>query len=483
MLHAAFVRSPHPHARVGAVDATAVPDGRVVLTPRRRRRPRPLRLPGQGPARARGPGPPRRRRRRGRRRAHPRAGARGRRGRRGDLRGAAGGVRPGGRRSRAAPPLVHEQPAASGRGRRVDRRPADPAHERLPPLPHPPRRRRRRASRRPTWSSRRSTARRRRARADGAARRARRVGGRAADAVERHADAVQHARRPRRAVRHPRGADPRHRAPDGRLVRGEDVRAPGGARRRAGPQGRPPGQGVLDRAEEFVTLNRHPAACACGSARAATGRSSPRRSTAGSTPARTPTAAPGVATKMGYAGVGPYRIPHVRVDSLAIYTNLPPNGAYRGYGAMQSVWASERTMDLLAARAGHEPARAAPHEPAARRRRVRHRRGHARRALRGVPAGGRRRRRLRGGPARQGPVRAAEGHADAEPRGDQRRAHAGRLHRPQRVLRDGPGRPAVAAADGRRAARAASPVRSRSPTPTPTRRRTTRARRRAARPT
>jgi CO/xanthine dehydrogenase Mo-binding subunit len=64
---------------------------------------------------------------------------------------------------------------------------------------------------------------------------------------------------------------------------------------------------------------------------------------------------PGVATKLGYAGVGPYRIPHVRVDSLAIYTNLPPNGAYRGYGAMQSVWASERTMDLLAAQLGLSP--------------------------------------------------------------------------------------------------------------------------------
>jgi CO/xanthine dehydrogenase Mo-binding subunit len=64
---------------------------------------------------------------------------------------------------------------------------------------------------------------------------------------------------------------------------------------------------------------------------------------------------PGVATKLGYAGVGPYRIPHVRVDSLAIYTNLPPNGAYRGYGAMQSVWASERTMDVLAARLGMSP--------------------------------------------------------------------------------------------------------------------------------
>src|SRR4029079_2591286 len=58
---------------------------------------------------------------------------------------------------------------------------------------------------------------------------------------------------------------------------------------------------------------------------------------------------------MGYAGVGPYRIPHVRVDALAIYTNLPPNGAYRGYGAMQSVWASERTMDALAEELGMSP--------------------------------------------------------------------------------------------------------------------------------
>jgi CO/xanthine dehydrogenase Mo-binding subunit len=43
------------------------------------------------------------------------------------------------------------------------------------------------------------------------------------------------------------------------------------------------------------------------------------------------------------------------VDSLAIYTNLPPNGAYRGYGAMQSIWASERTMDVLADRLEMSP--------------------------------------------------------------------------------------------------------------------------------
>ena len=214
-----------------------------------------------------------------------------------------------------------------------------------------------------------------------------------------------------------------------------------------------PVKAVLDRAEEFVTLNRHPAIVRVRLGARRDGTLVAKEVDCWVDTGAYADCGPGVATKMGYAGVGPYRIPHVRVDSLAIYTNLPPNGAYRGYGAMQSVWASERTMDLLAARAGHEPARAAAHEPAARRRRVRHRRGHARRALRGLPAGGRRRRRLRGRPARQGPVRAAQGHADAEPRGDLGRAHAGRLHRAQRVVRDGPGRAPVDPADGRRAAR------------------------------
>ena len=158
------------------------------------------------------------------------------------------------------------------------------------------------------------------------------------------------------------------------------------------------------------------------SARSATARSSPRSSTAGSTPAPTPTAGPGVATKMGYAGVGPYRIPHVRVDALAIYTNLPPNGAYRGYGAMQSVWASERTMDALAAELGMSPLEL--------RRRNLLRDGdvfatgevmhdvHFAECLDAAARGGR----LRGRPARRRAVRPAQGDADAEPRGDRGRA-------------------------------------------------------------
>jgi CO/xanthine dehydrogenase Mo-binding subunit len=58
---------------------------------------------------------------------------------------------------------------------------------------------------------------------------------------------------------------------------------------------------------------------------------------------------------MGFAAPGPYRIPNVAVDAYCVYTNLPPNGAFRGYGQMQSAWASERAMDILADRLGLDP--------------------------------------------------------------------------------------------------------------------------------
>ena len=57
----------------------------------------------------------------------------------------------------------------------------------------------------------------------------------------------------------------------------------------------------------------------------------------------------------GYASPGPYRIPHVKVDSYAVYTNLPPAGAFRGYGVAQGAWAYETQMDMIAERLGIEP--------------------------------------------------------------------------------------------------------------------------------
>jgi CO/xanthine dehydrogenase Mo-binding subunit len=110
-----------------------------------------------------------------------------------------------------------------------------------------------------------------------------------------------------------------------------------------------PVKAVLERTEEFVTLNRHPATMRVRLGARRDGTLVAKELDCWVDTGAYADCGPGVATKLGYAGVGPYRIPHVRVDSLAIYTNLPPNGAFRGYGAMQSVWASERTMDLLAA--------------------------------------------------------------------------------------------------------------------------------------
>jgi CO/xanthine dehydrogenase Mo-binding subunit len=116
-----------------------------------------------------------------------------------------------------------------------------------------------------------------------------------------------------------------------------------------------PVKATLARTEEFVTLNRHPATMRVRIGAKRDGTLVAKELDCWVDTGAYADCGPGVATKMGYAGVGPYRIPHVRVDSLAIYTNLPPNGAFRGYGAMQSVWASERTMDALAAELGMSP--------------------------------------------------------------------------------------------------------------------------------
>jgi CO/xanthine dehydrogenase Mo-binding subunit len=45
---------------------------------------------------------------------------------------------------------------------------------------------------------------------------------------------------------------------------------------------------------------------------------------------------------------GPYRCDHVRVRSTAVATNTPPHGAFRGFGAPQSLFALERHMEKLA---------------------------------------------------------------------------------------------------------------------------------------
>ena len=61
---------------------------------------------------------------------------------------------------------------------------------------------------------------------------------------------------------------------------------------------------------------------------------------------------------MGTATIlpGPYRTPAYAYDVLAVATNKPPLGAYRGVGMTMGVFVMERALDLCADRLGLDPA-------------------------------------------------------------------------------------------------------------------------------
>jgi CO/xanthine dehydrogenase Mo-binding subunit len=52
---------------------------------------------------------------------------------------------------------------------------------------------------------------------------------------------------------------------------------------------------------------------------------------------------------------GPYVVPNVVIDSYVVYTDNPPCGAMRGFGAVQTCFAHEAQMDKLAAAVGLDP--------------------------------------------------------------------------------------------------------------------------------
>jgi CO/xanthine dehydrogenase Mo-binding subunit len=109
-----------------------------------------------------------------------------------------------------------------------------------------------------------------------------------------------------------------------------------------------PVKAVLDRTEEFQTLNRHPAVVRVKLGARADGTFVACRMWCWADTGAYADCGPGVAQKMGFAAPGPYRWEHAWVDADCVYTNLPPNGAFRGYGQMQSTWARELAVDLLA---------------------------------------------------------------------------------------------------------------------------------------
>jgi CO/xanthine dehydrogenase Mo-binding subunit len=67
------------------------------------------------------------------------------------------------------------------------------------------------------------------------------------------------------------------------------------------------------------------------------------------------TLSPVVLSRGTIHAAGPYFYPNVRIRSRAVATNFPPHGAFRGFGAPQSVFALERHMDQVAKALGLAP--------------------------------------------------------------------------------------------------------------------------------
>src|SRR5437763_10852699 len=67
------------------------------------------------------------------------------------------------------------------------------------------------------------------------------------------------------------------------------------------------------------------------------------------------TLSPVVLSRGTIHAAGPYFCPNVRIKSTAVATNVPPHGAFRGFGAPQSIFALERHMDKVAHAIGLSP--------------------------------------------------------------------------------------------------------------------------------
>ncbi|HVV57896.1 MAG TPA: molybdopterin cofactor-binding domain-containing protein [Gaiellaceae bacterium] len=62
-----------------------------------------------------------------------------------------------------------------------------------------------------------------------------------------------------------------------------------------------------------------------------------------------------VASNAASFACGPYDVPNALIESTAVYTNNPPCGAMRGFGAVQTCFAAEAQMDKLAAALDIDP--------------------------------------------------------------------------------------------------------------------------------
>jgi CO/xanthine dehydrogenase Mo-binding subunit len=113
---------------------------------------------------------------------------------------------------------------------------------------------------------------------------------------------------------------------------------------------------IYDRKEDIeATTKRHPAICeiTSGCDRDGTLRALKMRILMDGGAYMTLT--PVVLSRGSLHAAGAYRWQDVRIDAIAVATNTPPNGAFRGFGAPQTIWAIERHIDRVAKELGRDP--------------------------------------------------------------------------------------------------------------------------------
>jgi CO/xanthine dehydrogenase Mo-binding subunit len=113
---------------------------------------------------------------------------------------------------------------------------------------------------------------------------------------------------------------------------------------------------VYDRAEDMVaTTKRHPSRTRHRTAVSTEGKLLGCEIEIALDGGAYATLSPVVLSRATIHAPGPYKWPYVRVRAKAMATNLPPHGAFRGFGAPQALFALERHMDKIARAAGLAP--------------------------------------------------------------------------------------------------------------------------------
>jgi CO/xanthine dehydrogenase Mo-binding subunit len=112
---------------------------------------------------------------------------------------------------------------------------------------------------------------------------------------------------------------------------------------------------ALTMEEQFYTITKHPSTFRIKTGVDAAGRITARKCEVHWNGGAYADIGPRVTQKSGFTAAGPYDIDNVWIDSYALYTNLPPAGALRGFGIPQLVWAYESHTDMMARALGLDP--------------------------------------------------------------------------------------------------------------------------------